>query len=76
MTLQDFRTIIKDDYPFLLESPEVSFIGCIERDEFLFLQVALKNQKVTVLTYRLVRDQDGLAIDAASITARSGEVEA
>lgn len=75
VTLEDFRTIIEDGYPFLLESPEVSFIGCIERDEVLYLQVAFENQKVTVLTYRLVRDQDGLAIDAASITARSVNTE-
>lgn len=75
VTLKDFRAIIKDDYSFLLKSPELSFNGCIERNEVLYLQVAVTIQKVTVLTYRLVRDQEGLAIDGASITARSADVE-
>lgn len=75
VTLKDFRAIIKDDYSFLLKSPELSFNGCIERNEVLYLQVAVTIQKVTVLTYRLVRDQEGLAIDGATITARSADVE-
>ncbi len=49
--------------------------GCIERDEVLYLQVALTVEKVTVLTYRLVRDTEGLGIDAATITAKSVNVE-
>ena len=75
VTLQDFRNIIKNDYPFLLNSPKVSFNGCIERNEVLYLQVALTVEKVTVLTYRLVRDTEGLGIDAATITAKSVNVE-
>ena len=75
VTLQDFRNIIKNDYPFLLNSPKVSFNGCIERNEVLYLQVALTVEKVTVLTYRLVRDAESLGIDAATITARSVNVE-
>jgi hypothetical protein len=75
VSLQDFRAIIKDDYPFLLNSPKVSFNGCIERNEVLYLQVALTVQKVTVLTYRLVRDTESLGIDAATITARSVDTE-
>jgi hypothetical protein len=75
VTLKDFRSIIKNDYPFLLNSPKVSFNGCIERNEVLYLQVALTVEKVTVLTYRLVRDIESLGIDAATITARSVNAE-
>lgn len=72
ISLKDFRTIIKQDYPFLLESPRVTFTGCVERDGKAFTQVALAGESVTVLTYRLVRDPDGsLAIDAATISAVS-----
>ena len=76
VTFKEFRSIIKEDYSFLLESPKISFNSCIESDDVIYLQVALTGQKVTVLDYRLIRDQDGLGIDAALITARSGEVEA
>lgn len=72
ISLQEFRIIIKQDYPFLLESPRVTFTGCVERDGEAFAQVSLVGESVTVLTYRLVRDPDGsLAIDAATISAVS-----
>ena len=76
VTLKDFRTIIKEDYSFLLESPKISFKTCIERQNVVYIQVALTVQKVTVLDYRLIRDEDGLGIDAALITARSVELDA
>ena len=76
VTLKDFRNIIKEDYSFLLESPKISFSTCIERNKVIYLQVAFTVQKVTVLDYRLIRDQEGLGIDAALITAKSVEVEA
>jgi hypothetical protein len=76
VTLKDFRTIIEEDYSFLLESPEISFKTCIERQNAIYIQVALTVQKVTVLDYRLIRDEDGLGIDAALITARSVELDA
>ena len=70
--LRDFREIIKEDYPFLLENPTTSFNGCVERDGKAYVQVSLTTDTVTVLTYRLVRDSDeGLGIDAATITAVS-----
>lgn len=76
VTLKKFRAIIEEDYSFLLESPKISFNSCIESNNVIYLQVALTAQKVTVLDYRLIRDQEGLGIDAALITARSGEVKA
>jgi hypothetical protein len=76
VSLKDFRAIIKEEYSFLLESPEVSFNTCIERDKVVYLQVALTGRKVTVLDYRFIRDEEGLGIDAALITAKSVEVEA
>jgi hypothetical protein len=76
VTLKKFRAIIEEDYSFLLESPKISFNSCIESNNVIYLQVALTARKVTVLDYRLIRDQEGLGIDAALITARSGEVKA
>lgn len=75
--LKDFREIIKEDYPFLLENPTTSFNGCIERDGKAYVQASLTTDTVTVLTYRLVRDSDGgLGIDAATISAVSMDAEA
>jgi|TARA_B110000285_G_scaffold7115_1_gene7357 hypothetical protein len=76
VSLKNFRNIINEDYSFLLESPKISFNTCIERYKVIYIQVALTAQKVTVLDYRLIRDQEGLGIDAALITAKSVEVEA
>ena len=76
MSLKNFRNVINEDYSFLLESPKISFNTCIERYKVIYIQVALTAQKVTVLDYRLIRDQEGLGIDAALITAKSVEVEA
>lgn len=70
--LDEFREIIREDYPFLLDDARASFNGCVERDGKAYLQVAVTAEAVTVLTYRLVRDPDTLlAIDGASIVAVS-----
>lgn len=70
--LDQFQEIIVADYPFLLDDPQVSFSGCVERDGKAYLQVAVTSDTVRLLTYRLVRDpDDSLAIDAANIIAVS-----
>jgi len=77
VSLREFRTIVKEDYGFLLDEPAASFNGCVQRDGNVYLQVSLRTDTVTVLTYRLVRDSDeALGIDAATISAVSVQRQA
>jgi len=65
-TLREFRAIIEQGYPFLLDDPEVSLTQCLTVGSVAVLRISVQAQPAVGLAYRLVEEDGAWRIDGAS----------
>ena len=75
VSVDQFREIIIGTYPFLIDSPELAFPECQRETDTVLMRVEVDGSPSIVLVYRLVLEDDGWFIDAASIAGTREDVD-
>ena len=75
VSVEQFREIIIGTYPFLIDSPELAFPECQRETDTVLMRVEVNGSPSIVLVYRLVLEDDGWFIDAASIAGTREDVD-
>ena len=75
VSVDQFREIIIGTYPFLIDSPELAFPECQRETDTVLMRVEVDSSPSIVLVYRLVLEDDGWFIDAASIAGTREDVD-
>ena len=76
VSVEQFQEIIVGTYPFLIESPELTFPECQRETDTVLMRVEVAGSPSIVLIYRLVLEEDGWFIDGASIAGTREDVNA
>ena len=75
VSVEQFREIIIGTYPFLIDSPELAFPECQRETDTVLMRVEVDGSPSIVLIYRLVLEDRGWFIDAASIAGTREDVD-
>ena len=75
VSVERFQAIIVGTYPFLIDSPELAFPECQRETDTVLMRVEVDGSPSIVLIYRLVLEDRGWFIDAASIAGTREDVD-
>lgn len=75
VSVEQFQEIIVGTYPFLIDSPELAFPECQRETDTVLMRVEVDGSPSVIMIYRLVLEDDGWFIDAASIAGTRENVD-
>lgn len=75
VSVERFQAIIVGTYPFLIDSPELTFPECQRETDTVLMRVEVDGSPSIVMIYRLVLEDDGWFIDGASIAGTREDVD-